>query len=53
MPTSSTTNVIEHLSRALLRDGAGLGDDELLSYFIERRDEAALATLIRRHGPMV
>jgi RNA polymerase sigma factor (sigma-70 family) len=37
----------------VLRDGAGLGDDELLASFIERHDEAALAALIRRHGPMV
>src|SRR5207245_2799995 len=54
MPTSPTTSVIEHLRRAaLLRDGAGLGDGELLGRFLERRDEAALAALVRRHGPMV
>jgi RNA polymerase sigma factor (sigma-70 family) len=54
MPTSPTTSVIEHLRRAaLLRDGAGRGDDELLGCFIERHDEAALAALVRRHGPMV
>jgi RNA polymerase sigma factor (sigma-70 family) len=54
MPTSPTTNVIEHLRRAaLLRDGAGLGDGELLDRFLECRDEAALAALVRRHGPMV
>src|SRR5438067_11305282 len=50
MPTS----VIEYLHRAvLLRDGAGLGDGELLGYFIERHDQAALAALVKRHGPMV
>jgi RNA polymerase sigma factor (sigma-70 family) len=50
MPTS----VIEHLRRAvLLRDGAGLGDGELLGRFVERHDEAALAALVLRHGPMV
>jgi len=54
MPTSPTNSAIEHLRRAvLLRDGAGLGDGELLGCFIERHDEAALAALIRRHGPMV
>src|SRR5258707_15747938 len=54
MPTSPTTSVIEHLRRAvLLRDGAGRGDGELLGGFIERHDEAALAALIKRHGPMV
>src|SRR5262245_10102868 len=54
MPISPTTNVIEQLRRAaLLRDGAGLDDNELLGCFVERRDEAALAALVRRHGPMV
>src|SRR5260370_8720439 len=48
------TSVIEHFrSAALLRDGAGLGGGELLGRFLERRDEAALAALVRRHGPMV
>jgi RNA polymerase sigma factor (sigma-70 family) len=49
MPTS----VIEHIRRAVLRDRAGQGDGELLGRFIERHDEAALAALINRHGPMV
>src|ERR1051326_1502993 len=53
MPTSPTTSVIEHLRRTVLRDGAGLGDGELLGRFLEREDEAALAALVRRHGPMV
>jgi RNA polymerase sigma factor (sigma-70 family) len=53
MPTSPTTSVIEHLRRAVLREGAGLGDGELLGRFLERHDEAALAALVRRHGPMV
>src|SRR5439155_3885904 len=46
--------VIQHLRRAtLLRDGAGLTDGQLLTDYIRRRDEAALAALVRRHGPMV
>jgi RNA polymerase sigma factor (sigma-70 family) len=53
MPTGPTTSVIEHLRRAVLRDGSGLGDGELLGCFIERHDEAALAALVKRHGPMV
>jgi RNA polymerase sigma factor (sigma-70 family) len=54
MPTSPTTSVIAHLRRAaLLRDGAAVGDGELLGGFIDRCDEAALAALIERHGPMV
>jgi RNA polymerase sigma factor (sigma-70 family) len=38
---------------ALRRDGGGLTDGQLLASFIERRDEAAFAALVRRHGPMV
>jgi RNA polymerase sigma factor (sigma-70 family) len=54
MPTNPTTSVIEYLRRAvLLRDGAGLGDGELLGGFIDRHDEAALAALVKRHGSMV
>src|SRR5215831_15632506 len=46
--------VIRHIRRALLpRDGAGLTDGQLLESFLSRRDEAALAALVHRHGPMV
>jgi RNA polymerase sigma-70 factor (ECF subfamily) len=38
---------------ALVQNGGGLSDGQLLSWFIERRDEAAFAALVRRHGPMV
>src|ERR1043166_2044100 len=48
------SEVIQHLRRAvLLRDGAGLTDGQLLEEFISRREEAAFAALVRRHGPMV
>src|SRR4051812_30363936 len=48
------TRVIEHLRRSVLPcDRADLGDGEMLRRFIERHDEAALATLVKRHGPMV
>ena len=54
MATSQMSGVIQHLRRAvLLRDGAGLTDGQLLEDYISRRDEAALAALVRRHGPMV
>jgi RNA polymerase sigma factor (sigma-70 family) len=54
MATSQMSEVIQHLRRAvLLRDGAGLTDEQLLEDYISRRDEAALAALVRRHGPMV
>ena len=46
-------SVIEHLRRAAMGEGAGLGDGELLGCFIERHDEAALTALVKRHGPMV
>jgi RNA polymerase sigma factor (sigma-70 family) len=54
MPTSQMGEVIQRLRRAvLLRDGAELTDGQLLENYISRRDEAALAVLVRRHGPMV
>ncbi len=54
MATSRISGVIQHLRRAvLLQEGAGLSDGQLLEDFISRRDEAALAVLVRRHGPMV
>jgi RNA polymerase sigma factor (sigma-70 family) len=54
MATSQMSEVLQHLRRAaLLRDGAGLSDGQLLGCFIEYRDEAAFAALVRRHGPMV
>jgi DNA-directed RNA polymerase specialized sigma24 family protein len=37
----------------LLRAGAGLTDGQLLGCFIDHRDEAAFASLVRRHGPIV
>ncbi len=49
-----TSKVIQHLRRTvLLHDGAGLTDGKLLECFIEHRDEAAFAALVKRHGPMV
>jgi RNA polymerase sigma factor (sigma-70 family) len=54
MATSQMSGVIQRLRRTmLLRDGAGLTDGQLLADYISHRDEAALAALVRRHGPMV
>src|SRR5438552_3840845 len=54
MATSQMSGVIQHLRRTvLLRDGAGQTDGQLLEDYISRRDEAALAALVHRHGPMV
>jgi RNA polymerase sigma factor (sigma-70 family) len=54
MPTSQMSEFIQHLRRTvLLRNGTGLTDVQLLEDFISRRDKAALAALVHRHGPMV
>jgi len=54
MAIGQMSEVIQHLRRAvLLRDGAGLTDGQLLEDYISRREEAALAALVCRHGPMV
>lgn len=46
--------ILEHLRKTmLLRDGSGLPDGQLLRDYLSRRDEAALAILVQRHGPMV
>jgi RNA polymerase sigma factor (sigma-70 family) len=54
MAVNQMSEVIAHLRRAvLLRDGAGLTDGQLLEDYIRRHEEAALAALVHRHGPMV
>jgi RNA polymerase sigma factor (sigma-70 family) len=54
MATSQLSEVIQHLRRAArLCDGADLTDGQLLEGFVSRRDEAALAALVQRHGAMV
>ena len=54
MTTSPMTEFLRQLrGTALLPDGAGMTDGELLEGFVTRRDEAAFAALVQRHGPMV
>jgi RNA polymerase sigma factor (sigma-70 family) len=54
MANNPMSEVLQHLRRvSRLRDGAELTDGQLLEDFLDRRDEAALTALIRRHGPMV
>ena len=54
MATGRMSEVIHHLRRlSLVREMAGLTDGQLLDDYNSRRDEAALAALVRRHGPMV
>jgi RNA polymerase sigma factor (sigma-70 family) len=46
--------VVRELRRAaLLSDGAGLTDGQLLECYLTHREEAAFEALVRRHGPMV
>jgi RNA polymerase sigma factor (sigma-70 family) len=40
-------------SAALLQDGGGMTDGQLLALFLTDRDDAAFEALVRRHGPMV
>jgi RNA polymerase sigma factor (sigma-70 family) len=50
---SPISSVIEYLRSVVLGDRTSPGDSALLGCFLERRDEAALAVLVERHGPMV
>jgi RNA polymerase sigma factor (sigma-70 family) len=53
MPTR-INEVVRHLRSAVFQpDEAGQTDGLLLGRFIEHRDEAAVAALVQRHGPMV
>jgi RNA polymerase sigma factor (sigma-70 family) len=54
MATSQMSEILQYLRQAvLLRDAAGLTDGQLLQDYLSCRDGAALAALVRRHGPMV
>jgi RNA polymerase sigma factor (sigma-70 family) len=54
MATAQMNGAIPHLRRvALLQNGAGLTDGQLLECFLTRREEAAFEALVRRHGAMV
>src|SRR5262245_63951019 len=54
MTTRQTNRVLAHLRRLALRQGhGGVTDAQLLERFLARREEAAFAELVRRHGPMV
>src|SRR5262245_41144697 len=54
MPTGRMGEAVARLRGAtLVGDGAGLSDAQLLEGYVSRRDGAAVAALVRRHGPMV
>jgi RNA polymerase sigma factor (sigma-70 family) len=47
------SEVFKGFRTALLHGAPGLTDGELLEAFVRRRDHAALAALVGRHGPLV
>jgi RNA polymerase sigma factor (sigma-70 family) len=51
MPT--LPNVLHQLRAVSLGDPPALTDAQLVARFLQRRDEWAFETLVRRHGPMV
>jgi len=52
--TNQSGQIIPHLRKAaLLLDDGGMTDGQLLGYFLDHRDDAALAALVKRQGPMV
>jgi RNA polymerase sigma factor (sigma-70 family) len=54
MARGQLTEVFRQLRRAaLLSDGGGMTDGQLLECYLTRQDEAAFEALVRRHGPMV
>ncbi len=54
MTASQGKRVIDHLRRVVLAgEAASLSDEQLLTCFLEHRDEVAFEALVRRHGPMV
>src|SRR5262245_48534605 len=54
MPSGSVSNVVRRLrGAALMQDGGGMTDGQLLECFLTGRDEAAFEVLVRRHGSMV
>jgi RNA polymerase sigma factor (sigma-70 family) len=54
MAANHTSALIQHVRRTvLLQTGPVLTDGQLLGCFFASRDEAAFATLVKRHGPMV
>ena len=54
MATMRLNRVIQRIRAAAAQGGAaGLADGDLLDLFLLRRDDAAFAELVRRHGPMV
>lgn len=52
--SQGTARILQQLRQIMAAsNNSGLGDGELLDQFLERHDEAAFESLVRRHGPMV
>jgi RNA polymerase sigma factor (sigma-70 family) len=53
MTAANANPLLRHLHRLAAGPAAVLPDRDLLQRFLERRDEAAFAALVERHGPLV
>src|SRR5438105_4394729 len=54
MTGGRVNGIVEYLHRLARPGAAGEGTDgQLLEQFVTRRDQAAFAALVRRHGPLV
>jgi hypothetical protein len=53
VPNSPVIKVVEHLRKTVRGEEDTLSDGQLMDRFVEKRDAAAFAALVRRHGPMV
>src|SRR5262245_45556473 len=53
MATGTMNGVLQRLREVMQPDPALTTDGQLLEHYLARRDEAAFAALVRRHGPMV
>src|SRR5437899_11882622 len=54
MSNDAVNGILTQIHReSVVGDAEGQTDGDLLGAFVERRDEAAFETLVRRHGSMV
>ncbi|HEV8062962.1 MAG TPA: RNA polymerase sigma factor [Gemmataceae bacterium] len=53
MPKGQMIEIGQQLRKMALRSETPLTDGDLLECYVSRNEEAALAALVRRHGPMV
>ena len=53
MATTRMSLFVQQLRKTVQRHGFGSTDGQLLNSFVHHKDDAALAALVRRHGPMV